>query len=272
MYTQNRLKPDSSISGLIPAMLCLLIAALIWIFAGKREAFLSVSVFFILYAAFSFWVYLRTVNISYFAASVWQFLVGVFIVTRKDFPLIFGPDPIVSDLVIVILLSSTVWLLYLVFTRKAKWKGREVFELASMQIQDDTNGFTSRPRPVGKTEYSLNELKDFAYFMKRNLIAMPFEEESKITFVPVKGGDEFRFLFNPAGFRQKRTWIAFDFEGNITVNISRTDYLNYKDALSFDQLCENLGKLFAEFMIYYKKGEAGRIIYKLDELRLSVTS
>jgi hypothetical protein len=69
-----------------------------------------------------------------------------------------------------------------------------------------------------------------------------------------------------------RTWIAFDSEGNITVNISKADYMDFRDELSFDQLCENLGKLFAEFMEYYRKGEAGRIIYRLDELKLGVTS
>ena len=272
MYSPNRLKPDFSITGFIPAMICLFIAALIWAFAGERAALLSVALFFVLYSAFSFWIYSRTVNISYLAASLWQLMVGLFIVTRKDLPLLFDPSPVLSDLVFVILLAITVWLLYLVFTRQAKWRGREVFELASMKIESDKDGFTSRPRPVGKSEFLHDELKGFAFFMKKNLVAMPFYEENKIIFVPVKGGDEFSFLLNPSSFRQKRTWIAFDYEGYITVNISRTDYLNYKDELSFDQLCENLGKLFAEFMSYYRKGEAGRIIFKLDELRLSIAS
>lgn len=272
MYTRSKLKPDSSVTGLIPAMLALMIAAVFWAFAGERAALISIAVFFVLYAAFSLWIYSRTSNISYMAASLWQFLIGVFIVTRKDFPLIFRPNSTVSDLVLIILLPVTVWLLYLVFTRRAKWRGRELFELASMKIESDRDGFTTRPRPVGRSEYSRDELNNFADFMKRHLVAMPFNEGNKIIFVPVKGGDEFSFLLNTSSFRQKRTWVAFDYEGNITVNISRTDYLAYKDELSFDQLCENLGKLFAEFMDYYRKGEGDRIIYKLDELKLSVTS
>jgi hypothetical protein len=181
-------------------------------------------------------------------------------------------DQRVSELVVVCLLAATVWLLYLVFTRRAKWKGRELFELASMETHVDPDGFTARPMPAGKAEYSREELEGFADYLSKNLIAMPFNEGNMILFVPVKGGDEFRFLFNPSGFREKRTWIAFDYNGNITVNISRMDYIGFKDELSFDQLCENFGKLFTDFMGYYKKGEAGRIIDRLNELKLNITS
>ena len=58
----------------------------------------------------------------------------------------------------------------------------------------------------------------------------------------------------------------------MTVIISRKDYLGYKEELSFDQLCENLGKLFIKFMEYYRKGEADRIIYELNEIGLGLTS
>ena len=272
MYYRRKLKPDSSITGFIPAITCVLTAAIIWITAGPKEAFLSVSLFFVLYSAFSFWIYIRTRNISYVAASLWQFLWGVVIITRKDFPLIFRTDPRLSDMVFVIFLASTVWLLYLVFRKKAKWKGREVFELASMQIVEEKNGFTARPRPVGKAEYTWDELKGFAGFLRKNLVAMPFFEGNSVVFVPVKFGDEFRFLFKPDSFREARTWIAFDSGGNISVTISKKDYLDYRDELSFDQLCENLGKLFAEFMEYYRRGEADRIVYSLDELNMGFTS
>jgi len=88
----------------------------------------------------------------------------------------------------------------------------------------------------------------------------------------VKMDDEFGYLFRPEKFRQSRSWIAFDFQGYVTVNISRRDYLDYKEELSFDQLCDNLGKLFIKFLEYYRKGEAERIVYKLNELGLGLTS
>jgi hypothetical protein len=271
MYYQRKLKKDFRITGFIPAITCLSIGALIWIFIGPKEGGYSVALFFVLYALFSFWIYIHTSNLSYLAASIWQLLVGICLAIHIRYPSIHGITSKLSALLFLLLLASTIWLLYLVFTRKAKWKGREVFELASMSIEPQPDGFTERPHPAGRTEYTRNDLNGFAGFLREQLIAMPYFEENRIVFVPVKMEDEFSYIFNPEKFRQDRSWIAFDFQGNVTVNISKKDYINYKDELSFDQLCENLGKLFIEFMRYYRKGEADRILYKLNELGLGLT-
>jgi len=271
MYFPPKLKRDFRITGFIPAIICLSIGVLVWIFVGKKEAYISVSLFFVLYAGFSFWIYIRTRNLSYVAASLWQLMFGLYIATGSGQPFIPGIDPKVSGLIVFFLLASTVWLLYLVFTRRAKWKGREVFELASMSIEPQPDGFTERPHPAGRTEYTRNELIGFAEFLQKHLVAMPYFEENRIVFVPVEMEDEFGYIFNPEKFRQNRSWIAFDFMGNVTVNVSKRDYIGYKEELSFDQLCENLGKLFIEFMRHYRKGDADRILYKLNELGLGLT-
>jgi len=272
MYFPRKLKQDFRITGFIPAIICLSIGALIWIFIGRREGYLSVSLFFILYSAFSLWIYIRTRNLSYFAASLFQLLFGLYLATRTGLPLILMTDKKVSVLILFLCLASTVWLFYLHFTKRTKWKGREVFELASLSTEPLPDGFTERPRPAGKTEYSKDELIGFARFLRRNLVAMPYFEEKRIVLVPVKMDDEFGYLFRPEKFRQSRSWIAFDFQGYVTVNISRRDYLDYKEELSFDQLCDNLGKLFIKFLECYRKGEANRIVYKLNELGLGLTS
>ncbi len=271
MYFRRKLKQDFNITGFIPALICLFIGAVIWALIGPKEALLSVAAFFILYAGFSFWAYIRTRNLSYLAASLWQMLVGFFLVTRPKYPLILAPDLKISEIIVVLLLATTVWLVYLLFTKQAKWKGREVFELASITIEPQPDGFTERPRPAGKTNYSKDELMGFAEFLSRNLIAMPYLEENRIVLVPVKMDDEFNYMFKPEKFRHSRSWIAFDFQGNVTVNISRKDYIDYKEELSFDDLCENLAKIFIQFMEYYRKGEADRIIYQLSELGLGLT-
>jgi hypothetical protein len=272
MYYPEKLKRDTSIAGFIPAILCLSIGAILSILFGIRYGFISISLFFVLYAGFSMVVYFRIKNLSYLVSAAWQFLIGFFLAAHPVSRLIIIRDSRVEGLLFFILLVVTIWLFYLVFNRKAKWKGREVFELASLPIDTSLNGFTERPRPSGSTEYTMNQLKGFAEFLRRNLIAMPFAEETKIVLVPVRMGDEFNFIFHSAKFRQTRTWIAFDFQGNVTVNISKKDYLYYREELTFDQLCENLGKLFIDFMEYYKNGEAARIIYRLDELKVSLTS
>ena len=248
------------------------IYALVAVFFGVKEGILSVSLFFILYAGFSFWIYIRTRNQSYLAASIWQLLVGLSLAIHPKFSLILRIDPRLSSLLFLLLLASTIWLFYLFFTKRAKWKGREVFELASMSIKQDPDGFTERPHPAGNAEYSKDELYGFAEFLRRNLIAMPYFEENRVIFVPVKMSDEFRYIFNPGKFRQNRSWIAFDFQGNVIVNVSRQDYINYREELSFDQLCDNLGKLFIGFMQYFRKGEAERIVFQLNELGLGITS
>jgi hypothetical protein len=271
MYYPRKLRNDFRITGFIPAIICISIGALIWLFIGRREGYLSVSIFIILYSWFSFWIYLRTRNQSYLAASTWQFLSGIYIATSLGYPVIKGVDPKISGLLIFLFLSSTVWLFYLVFTRRAKWKGREVFELASLSIEPQPDGFTERPHPAGKAEYTRSELTGFAQFLRKNLIAMPYFEENRIVFVPVKMEEEFSYIFNPEKFKESRSWIAFDFQGNVTVNVSKRDYIGYKEELSFDQICDNLGKLFIEFMKYYRKGEAERILYKLNELGLGLT-
>ena len=66
-----------------------------------------------------------------------------------------------------------IWTIYLLITKKAKWRGREIMELAALPVDVGEDAFTGRPRPVGKVETSKKELQTFAEFLKRNLIAMP---------------------------------------------------------------------------------------------------
>lgn len=184
MFFPKKLKPDYSIIGLIPAILCLLIGALFCATFGPIEALISVSVF-----------------------------IGLYVVTRPELHVISLQNSSIQKLVVVLLIATTIWLLYLVFRKSAKWKGREVFELASMAIENQPDGFTERHHPAGKTEYTKTELEGFARFLQKNLIAMPYFEENRIVFVPVKMGDEFVFLFQPGKFRNNKSWIAFDFFG-----------------------------------------------------------
>ena len=191
MYFPRKLKQDINITGFIPAMICLMIGALVWILIGEKEGLISVSVFFVLYAMFSFWIYIRTVNISYLAASLWQLLFGFYLATHPRYHLIPINNSKITAFITVFLLASTAWLFYLVFSKRAKWKGREVFELASISTEPSPDGFTERPRPAGRTDYSKDELIGFAKFLSSNLIAMPYFEENRIVFVPVKMDDEF---------------------------------------------------------------------------------
>ena len=76
----------------------------------------------------------------------------------------------------------------------------------------------------------------------------------------------FGFILGLKSDYTDETWVAFDFDGNVSVNISHRDYLNYKEALSFDQLCESLGNLFVGFVEMFHRGEGVRIIDRMNAL------
>ena len=74
-------------------------------------------------------------------------------------------------------------------------------------------------------------------------------------------------LFRPGFNVIEDTWIAFDPGGQVSVHISRKTYLSYKENLAFDQLCNNLGNIFIEFLDDYRKGEDVRIMDKLNTVK-----
>ena len=271
MYYSRKLKQDFRIAGLIPAIIIVLSFILTWILCGIRTGYFVLSIGFLLYAVFSIFIYSRTRNISYVAASLFQGFYGLYLLFNPK-GLLRTPDAGTANFFLVCSIISTIWLVYLLSQRKTKWKGREVFEMAAKSIQPDPEGFTTRPRPAGKTDFTKDELQGFAEFLKRNLIAMPHREDNNIVFVIIKMGEELGYMFNPERFRQNGTWILFDFNGNVSVSMSKKDYMDFKEELSFDQLCDNIGKLFISFLEYYKKGEAERILDKLNDLKLGLMS
>lgn len=269
MYYPKKLRTDYKFQGIIPAVVLIMLFAFAAIFFGLTAALTVMFIGFALYAIFSFVLYLRTHNVSFLAACIMQLLFGFFFATLPEGFTPF-PNPKMAWSLYFCAFVIGVWLVMLIVVRrKNKFKGRELFELAARSTELASDGFTNRPRPAGKTTYTKDELMGFAEYIRRNLIALPYLEENQVVFVPIRMGDEYLFTFSPDSFRQGRTWIGFDFHGNVTVSMSKQDYLAYKEELSFDQLCNNLGQLFIKFMEHYKKGEEERIVYQLNELRLS---
>ncbi|GAB4380727.1 MAG: hypothetical protein Kow0042_30990 [Calditrichia bacterium] len=152
-------------------------------------------------------------------------------------------------------------------SRKVKWRWREVLELAAYPVKDTKNGFTTRPKPTGKADYSREDILAFAGFLAKHLIAIPYVEKEKVALVITK--KRLKHLLNLKNDYSDETYISFDFKGNVTVNITKQDYLQYKDALTFDQLTDSMGNLFIEFLELFKKGEAVRIIDRMNELKMN---
>ena len=68
------------------------------------------------------------------------------------------------------------------------------------------------------------------------------------------------------------TQISIDFNGHVAVNIVREDYLKFRENLSFNQICENMGALFIDFFDMYKKGDGIHILDRLNSLRMGIFS
>jgi len=180
-----------------------------------------------------------------------------------------GPrDPAIIFLLFLILFFL-VWLIILLFTKRIKWRGREILEMAADPVEDTGSGYTARPLPAGKTEFTQRQIIQFAQFAKRHLIAVPYIGKDKVVFVPVAEWREFFFIMGLKSDYTDETWVAFDFNGDVSVNISHRDYLAYNEELSFDQLCGSLGNLFVEFMEMFQRGEGIRIIDRMNTIGIS---
>ncbi len=153
--------------------------------------------------------------------------------------------------------------------RRLRWRGEEIFELAALPVEDIGNSFTARPRPAGQVSISKTEMIRFVDFVTRKLIAFPFKEENRVVFVLTLPGNDFPYLFGIKKDYLEDTWVAIDYDGNITVNITEEDYLLFKTDLDFDQICQSLGNVFGEFLQLSKDGKDSQIIDRMNALRLS---
>jgi len=261
----RKLKPDRSAIGLVPAAVTLFLTAVVWVAFGLPKAIVFVTAAFMFFSLLVFVAYLRTTNIGYLVNALFIFFAGLVGTNLPSGFLHF--DRGVLALCFFLEAVFLGWTIYLMVTRKYKWRGREILELAAAAVNQPGDGFTERPRPSGKIEYSKGELLGFAQFALKNLIAMPYIDTNRVILVPVNLSRAYLYLFGMRPDLSRDTWISLDFEGRVSVNISKKDYYNYTEDLSFDQLCESLGNVFVEFLEKYKKGEAVRIIDKLNAVR-----
>lgn len=266
MNGPSKLNSAFSINGIGQPIVLLIIFAACWGLLGITAGLIFIAFAYWIYAILSLAYSFRTRNPWFLAPFVFQLTmilftlivpkVGVFAVNRASF----------KPLILILLVEFAV-LIYIMSTKKLRWRGREILELAAMNVDDTTNGFTERPRPLGKIDCSKNELAGFTLFIKSWLIAWPIHETNRIVLIPITTGDEYRLPLGFSGDYSENTWIAIDNEGNVQAQISKKDYLKYKETLAFDQLVESLGELFIDFFEKYKNGEEVRIIYELNKVK-----
>ncbi len=234
---------------------------------GINVAFYVVGGIYFLISAIPLLSFWRTRNPGFMAVALFQVFVGLVCISAP--PAI--EDKSQAGLIPFFLFGMYFSMLvsfYQLINRKIKWRGQEVFELAAMPIEDTGNSYSARPRPAGQTKVSKTEMARFVDFITQNLIAFAFREENRIVFVPVLPGKDTPYLLGMKKDYLEDTWVAIDFDGNVSVNITEKDYLILKQDLDFDQLCASLGNVFIEFLELSKKGQQQLIIDKMNALRL----
>lgn len=151
--------------------------------------------------------------------------------------------------ILFIIPVSLLLIIYLVFLFRKKYtfRYRNILELAAKPVNDTSDGFTPRPFPVGKSKYTKDDLTGFGKFLSENLIAFPYIDAKGLILVINSSG---KFWFQKPKLN-KDTYIVFDYNGSVSVNITKKDYNRYNEELTFDQLCTSLGELFKRFLKYY---------------------
>ena len=269
----KKLKPNTNILGLVPAIFSLLVLALVSILFGIDYGFKTLGVIIAIYSfLLGFWFYVKTRN-SYFLVVFFYMLCFSFFLFSIDVRLLDGNFGLTAaaKFFFALMIFFGLWLLYLVTSKKIKWRGREIMEIAAKEVEPGEGSFTERPKPFAKIDIDQNQLAGFANFLNKNLIFLVTVEENGITLIPLKEGKEYYLLFGDPALTES-TWVKIGLDGNITVNISQQDYLDFKYDLSFDQLTNSLGKLVTRFSELFQKGQEVRIMDEINSVKIGYFS
>lgn len=267
MYYSRKLKPNNYFWGLLIPFSFLLIAALIWVLVGFRPAMYTLSGLLGIYTLYSLASFLRTKNPALFVVVLFNFSEAVLAASLPSL-LEGGARRQIGVIAAIVTYFLLIVVIFLNATRRIKWRGTEIFELAGKSVGEATNGYTARPRPAGMAEFSREDLLRFSSFAIRHQIGMVYLEPRRVVIVPVVSGTEYAFILGLKDHFNSETYVAFEEDGHVSVRISQRDYLNFQQDLDFDQLCQALGDVFVEFVDLHRAGYGVRIIDRMNSLKI----
>ncbi len=268
MFFERKTKPQNIIKTIWFPFLSLAIFFSLFGLFGPGPAFYTLGGIYFIASIFPLATVLKTRNNGYLAVALFMVFAGLVCISAP--PVINNKNEIgLTPILLVIMYALMMVVAYQAFNRRLRWRGEEIFELAALPVEDIGNSFTARPRPAGHVPVSKTEMIRFVDFISRNLIAFPFKEESRVVFVLTLPGNDIPYIFGIKKDYIADTWVAVDYDGNITVNITEEDYLLFKMDLDFDQLCQSLGDVFSEFLELSKTGQESQIIDRMNSLRLN---
>jgi hypothetical protein len=268
MFYERKTKDKSLVHVFLIPFGAILLFFGLWQTIGVNIAFYVLGAIYIVLSVMPFITFYRTRNAGFLAVALFMVMAGLVCISAP--PAIVDKSEV--GLIPIFLVGMYVTMMitaYLTFNRKLKWRGQEVFELAAMPIEDTGDSFTARPRPAGQVQISKTEMIRFVEFITTNLIAFPFREDNRVVFVLALPGNDTPYLLGLKKNYLEDTWVAIDYDGKVTVNITEKDYLLFKQDLDFDQICQSLGNVFSEFLALSKDGKEGQIIDRMNALRLN---
>lgn len=264
MFTIRKMKPAKIYMIFLVPLGLLSVSIFFSMFFDMAGFFIPIGIFFWVLAVYNFILFLRTQYKKILVLVAFFFDAGIL-----SFSIIYlnrGGDCAISILFLFATLFFLVWTINLTLNKKLKFRGRDILELAAQPVEGADNGFTGRPFPVGKTQYDSHQILDFTEFVRENMLALPFVGNDRVVFVQIMPEKEMSFVLGLKSDFSNTTWIAFEFDGNVTVNISRRDFYNFVEMLSFEQLNESLGNLWIEFIEMYRHGDGKRIAERLNQV------
>ena len=271
----KKLKADRSFNGLIPAIASLVIFALSSVSFGMETGLNVLGVVVIIYSvAIGLWPSIKTGNPYFLVSFLYMLVLGTFFLVLEPGMLkrYGGRLDSWAGFLIVLVYFFMLWLIFLFINKKLKWRGREIMELAAEDVVEGEDSYTDRPRPTGKVSGSRSDIIGFAKYLRQNLVFMTAEEGDRVILVPVKMGKETGILYGRNLDSVENTRVTIDFDGNVSVHISKKDYLDYKEDLSFNQLCEALGNLVVDFYDQYTNHKEVRIVDKVNSVKVGYFS
>lgn len=263
MAQHRKLKPDRSIFGPIQPVIILIIFGIVFIIWGIESALIVLTFAYLAYLAFTLYAFLRVRNYYYLAAGFFQLMMAVFL-TFNELGMLPADREVIMGIV-MLLGASAIMAAYVLLTKKLAWWGNEIFELAAMDVEIDVESYTERPKPSAKIVYRREELFGFAHYYQKNLLGLCKRDNGSMIFIPVKMNDWANALYNPLYNYKDHSYVSIGFDGSVSTFISKKDYFDFKEDLSFDQLTEALSNLHLDFFEWYQAGKEVRIKDKLKE-------
>jgi hypothetical protein len=260
MENTSKLKPideHGPLVGLLLSIIMITAFAIIWNIYGENTVDKIAGILLAFGAVLNFLIWYRTKSPGHLSFMSWQLLMAI--------RLLFGfEDPVVVTVYAVMIIILILIFFYMIYKKKLKSYYKNILELAAQPVEDAQNGFTARPFPAGRTEFRQHEIIEFGKYCAKNLIAIPYLEKGKLILV-ISVNFRKDLLFTRNEYLSS-TYVAFNQDGSVEVNIAENEYRIYREELTFDQLCASLGNLFIEFLNLFKENKSKEILNRLNSI------